>query len=81
MKDREEVLEITRAIYDGFLDSIKLLPEYIMKDNRFALGMVNALINLLCKTGNIAGMTKKEILDSVENIYDGIKDIDNMNLN
>ena len=74
-KTRERVLYITKNIYENLIKSTKGLDADILEDSLFVTGMFNAITNLLCQIGDIAGLTEDQIIDNVKQIWSGVKDL------
>lgn len=66
----EDVPSVTR-VYEELVRCIEEMPEDLYNSEKFALLVVQALMNMLCTVANAGGASKYEILKCVGQIWEG----------
>ncbi|MFA5049171.1 MAG: hypothetical protein WC516_09165 [Patescibacteria group bacterium] len=66
-----EDLPAVRKVYDAIFNCIQNLPLEIFSNDKFALMVVQALMNLLCSVVRGTGADKEVLLNGIEQIWDG----------
>jgi len=67
--DREDLLEI----HSKLMECLNNLPEDLIKNEKFGLMVVNAMLNIVCTIAVNVGTEKQELIKGLEQVFDGRK--------
>jgi len=66
----QEDIPLVQEIFDALTKALEGLPEALMKNGKFGVLAMTALINMVCRIAQNTGVSKDELLRTFVKIWD-----------